>query len=73
MSHKKDDDDEEEDVSVRDKTCVSLLPLRSSAHTPNRLQPTVTCNTMHNVHYSALHSTLYNRTLQCDAIFFIVH
>ena len=51
MSHNKDDDDEEDkndddedktdddddDMPVRDKTCVSLLPLRSSAHTPNRL------------------------------------
>ena len=62
-----DADEDEEDMTVRDKTCVSLLPLRSSAHTPNRLHSTVKytailysvqyglqCTSLYTVRYSAI-------------------
>ena len=49
-------------MPVRDKTCVSLLPLRSSAHTPNRLhclQYNVLCTIiMYNAILFALQCTL---------------
>ena len=95
MSHNKDDDDEEDkndddedksdddadddDMPVRDKTCVSLLPLRSSAHTPNRLHcwqyialHTIQCNLHYNAQYTLLtgctvHCLQYN-ALQCTVL-----
>ena len=39
--------DDDENATVRDKTCVSLLPPRSSAHTRNRLHSTVFYNGLH--------------------------